>query len=429
MHICHLTQSVSTNGGGIAEAVRAMSMAQCADDARVSVLSPRDGGGPLAPWPPDSPGWLRAQRLPGILRFPDLSERLDQSMPDVAHVHGLWTWLSIGVPRWAARNSRPHLASPHGMLDGWALACSKWKKRAAASAFENRHLSSASCIHALCRPECDSIRAYGLKNPVCIIPNGVDLPEIGEIGEIGDRKSEIGDQKKTLLFLGRIHPKKNLTSALRAWNEIRRQGTGARGREEWTFAIAGWDQGGHEAELKELATGLGIRWADVRDRDAGSSNFSFQLSEFQLLFTGPAFGEAKDQLLRSASAFILPSLSEGLPMAVLEAMAYRLPVLLTDHCNLPEAFTANAAIRIGTDVGGQKAGDRGQGTGVGGQVLPINEGMRVLFDMTDAERKTMGQRGRALVERQFTWPQVAAQMKEVYEWVLGGGEKPGCVWD
>jgi poly(glycerol-phosphate) alpha-glucosyltransferase len=117
--------------------------------------------------------------------------------------------------------------------------------------------------------------------------------------------------------------------------------------------------------------------------------------------------------LRQADAFILPSFSEGLPMSVLEAMAYRLPVLMTDHCNLPEGFAAEAAVRIGT--------------GLRGQPMGIDEGMCTLMEMSDSERVAMGQRGRALVEERFTWPQVAAQMKEVYEWVLGGGETPGCV--
>jgi poly(glycerol-phosphate) alpha-glucosyltransferase len=146
-----------------------------------------------------------------------------------------------------------------------------------------------------------------------------------------------------------------------------------------------------------------------------------------VVFLGPAFGEAKDQLLRRASAFILPSFSEGLPMSVLEAWAYRLPVLMTEHCNLPEGFAAEAAMRIGTDGGDQRSEVGGQMSGLGGQTMSMTEGMRALMEMSDAERLLMGQRGRSLVEREFTWPQVAAQMKEVYEWVLGGGAKPRCV--
>jgi poly(glycerol-phosphate) alpha-glucosyltransferase len=128
-----------------------------------------------------------------------------------------------------------------------------------------------------------------------------------------------------------------------------------------------------------------------------------------VIFTGPAFGEAKDALLRRASAFILPSFSEGLPMSVLEAWSYRLPVLMTDHCNIPEGFAADAAIRIGTDC------------------ESIAEGMRVILQSTIHHLQSIGQNGRLLVEDRFTWPQVAAQMKEVYDWILGGGPKPCSV--
>ena len=98
-------------------------------------------------------------------------------------------------------------------------------------------------------------------------------------------------------------------------------------------------------------------------------------------------------------------------MAVLEAWAYRLPVLMTEHCNLPEGFAADAAIRIGTDV------------------ESIAEGMRQILQSTIYDLQSIGRNGRSLVEERFTWPQVAVQMKEVYEWILGGGSKPGCVRD
>ena len=411
MHVCHLTQSVSTHGGGISEAIRALATAQSIGGTFVSVLSPRDDGGELKPWPAESIGWLRAQRLPGLLRFPDLHDHLDERNPDLTHIHGLWTWLSVGVPRWAARHRRPTMVSPHGMLDPWALARSRWKKRAAAMAFENRHLASAACIHALCQSEADSIRAYGLKNPIAVIPNGMDLPEIG------DRRSEIGDQRKFLLFLGRLHPKKGLINALIAWANFQTKNQAPSTKADWTFAIAGWDQDGHEADLKRLCHELGLSYADIpasefvgplcgvpgpsslvelaveqsssqaqpqqqlmspseapshdqpRTKDQGprtapqaqSPSLLSPGSNSSVLFLGPAFGETKDALLRSASAFILPSFSEGLPMSILEAWAYRLPVLMTDHCNLPEGFDADAAIRIGSGIRSQESGGRGQG--------------------------------------------------------------------
>jgi poly(glycerol-phosphate) alpha-glucosyltransferase len=125
------------------------------------------------------------------------------------------------------------------------------------------------------------------------------------------------------------------------------------------------------------------------------------LPDVDVVFFGPAFGEDKEQLLRSAEAFILPSFSEGLPMSVLEAWAYGLPVVMTPECNLPEGFATGAALEI-------RSGERS-----------FQDGMRTLIEMTDQERAAMGLRGRRLVEEKFTWSKVAAQMRRLYEEVLG----------
>jgi poly(glycerol-phosphate) alpha-glucosyltransferase len=127
------------------------------------------------------------------------------------------------------------------------------------------------------------------------------------------------------------------------------------------------------------------------------------------VFWGPAFGAEKTQLFRSADAFILPSLSEGLPMAVLEAWAHGLPVVITPECNLSEAFMDEAAIRINPDA------------------QSISVGLEELFSMPDSELQAMGARGRQLVEQRFSWKMIAHQMKQVYDWLVGGGVEPECV--
>jgi poly(glycerol-phosphate) alpha-glucosyltransferase len=119
-----------------------------------------------------------------------------------------------------------------------------------------------------------------------------------------------------------------------------------------------------------------------------------------VVFVGPAYGADKNALLQSAHAFILPSLSEGLPMSVLEAWAAGLPVVMTPECNLPEGFACRAALEIRNDED------------------VFRQGLQTLLEMTDGELVEMGLCGRRLVEEKFTWSRVAAQMHRLYKDVM-----------
>ncbi len=293
---------------------------------------------------------------------------------------------SVVASHWASRWKRPLVISPHGMLDPWAVRNSAWKKRLAGYFFENRHLQHAACLHALTDAEYEAIRAYGLENPVAVIPNGVDVPELSDPLPAPDWASDL-DSVRVLLFLGRLHPKKGLANLLHAWMRV--LGQVPTGVEEWRLVIAGWDQGGHEAELRQLAEAL-------------------QLNE-KVRFVGPQFAAQKAASLARADAFVLPSLSEGLPMAALEAWAHGLPVLMTRQCNLPEGFNARAAIEI--------------------EPVPNRMGERLaaFLSLPEAERLAMGERGRRLVKAHFGWEGIAAQMSKVYRWLVNGGEIPAYV--
>lgn len=413
--------SLSRSAGGIFEIELALAKELLEQGVGVRVLGLQD-----IHWEADHARWspVSARVFPtiGPRAFgyaPSLFQEMVGSEASLAHLHYMWMYPSVAITQWATRCGKPYVVTPNGMLEPWALNNSAWKKKLAGFLYENRMLRGATCLQANTEKELRDIRAYGLKNPVCVIPNGIDIPEDRGQGAV-DRDQEV--EKRVLLFLGRLHPKKGLPNALRAWAKMRGQGSVIRDQDEWQFVIAGWDQGGHEAELKRHCDVLGLAYAAVPAAEwvgrggvgqeqvapLGTSGPTRQSSP-TVIFTGPAFGETKDALLRRAAAFILPSFSEGLPMSVLEAWAYRLPVLMTDHCNIPEGFAADAAWRIGTDV------------------EDIAEGMRLFLQSPISDLQSLGRNGRALVEHQFTWPMVAAQMKEVYEWVLGSGERPSSI--
>jgi glycosyltransferase involved in cell wall biosynthesis len=171
-----------------------------------------------------------------------------------------------------------------------------------------------------------------------------------------------------------------VANLIHAWNHTFNSQTCK--SDTWILAIAGWDQSGYETELKRIAAVPSIA------------------------FLGPQFGSDKSKCYRTCDAFILPSLSEGLPMTVLEAWAYAKPVLMTPECNLPEGFSADAALRVGPGP------------------EEIADGLKTIIEMSDNDRRAMGARGRELVATKFSWPRISEEMRAVYDWLLGGGAPP-----
>ena len=386
MKIGLLMGHVSRRAGGLWISVRQLGRALAETGLEVEIFGLAGPGSDTdcAAW--DGPP-LRMHDVLGAAAFgyaPRLARSLHGRCPSLLHANGLWMYPSLAGLRWSRRSRRPYLVSPHGMLDPWAVSNSAWKKRLVGWWFEDAHLAGAACLHALTAAEGRAIRAYGLANPICIVPNGVDLPEDPSFARPTWLEAS-GKDRRIVLFLGRLHPKKGLENLLAAWRDVQ----GSPGASEWLLVIAGWDQGGHERHLRQVAEDRGIARS--------------------LRFVGPQFDRDKAASFACADAFVLPSLSEGLPVAVLEAWSHGLPVLMTGACNLPEGFAAGAALPIATDSAG------------------IAAGLRRLFALSDAERRAMGVRGQALVRERFSWRGVGEQMAGVYRWVLGGGPAPACV--
>lgn len=303
----------------------------------------------------------------------DIHNLIEEYHPDIIHSQGLWMYHSAAVLRYKKRHPEVKvIVQPHGMLDPWAVRNSGWKKSIVGYWYEYENLRRADCIHALCQSEADAIRQFGLKNRIEIIPNGIALPEwpLDEI--LAKRKKNEG--RKTLLYIGRIHPKKGLRELIGGLALVKEKKPEF--LNEWQVKIAGWDQLNHTAELKTL-----IESKNLNDC---------------ITLVGPAFGDEKERLLTGASAFILPSFSEGLPMSVLEAWAYALPVVMTPHCNIPDGFTAEAAICCEPNP------------------QSIANSFAKLNYLTNDEASRMGIRGYSLVETKFTWSRIAKLTIDLY---------------
>ncbi len=382
MRIACLVPSISRNAGGAYESVLHLCQSLYSlPETEVQVLGMLDENTnhDQSSWAPLTTHIFAVQGPPQFGYAPGLKERLYDLDADILMTHGLWMYPTLVALAWHRRTGRPFLMNPHGMLDAWAINHSYWKKRIVAFLHEDSVLRKAACIRALCPSEAGSIRAYGLRNPICVIPNGVNQKD-----EHAVKPRPKGP--KVLLYLGRIHPKKGLSQLLRAWAAARRR---PGERDDWNLKIVGWSQGDHEQELKDLVQHLGI-------------------SE-SVTFSGPLFGQAKTSAYYEADAFILPSFSEGLPMAVLEAWSHQLPVLITPQCNLPEGLQTGAALRVEVEIGS------------------LTQGLETLFSMTDEARTLMGRLGRELVSKRFNWPQIGGQMNAVCQWLLGKAGPPACL--
>ncbi|MBE7157249.1 MAG: glycosyltransferase [Rhodospirillales bacterium] len=390
LNVAALTLSISRHAAGMLDCVRRpVQEMRGQQGLSIEVLSLRDDQTDVdrAGWSP-VPTRIFSAVGPGKLAFaPALTAYLQQTPFDLVHTFGLWTYLSQIACAWSRRSHRPSVVTPQGMLDPWALANSRWRKLLVGFLYEYRHLRQASCLHATCQAELEAFRAFGLRNPVCIVPNGVDLPMETASEASSPWGRSVHREQRVLLYLGRLHPKKNLPELLRAWAQLRRASpvTAA----DWTLVIAGWDQHGHAAKLRELITALGI--------------------EKSVHFAGALYGVDKAAAYRCADAFVLPSFSEGLPLVVLEAWSHRLPVLMTPACNLPDGFIVGAALRADPEP------------------RSLAAALNTLFRMSETDRRAMGDRGRALVERKFTWSQSARDMAEVYRWLVADAPQPTFV--
>lgn len=381
MHLAVITANISRFGGGPFESVRRLSQTVSGTDGvRVTVLGLSHGAEreDIEAWAPLDLVACRVLAFPSFKLAPALGSALSRVAPDIVHRHGLWSYPSVVTSNWHRATGKPYIISPRGMLDDWAIQNSGWKKRIASLLYEKRHLSNAACLHALSGAEFEAIRRRGLHNPVCVVPNGVDIratpPGVPAPGAIAAQP-----RKRVLLFLGRVHPKKGIVALLQAWQRLQQSHGPAR---DWQLAVAGWEDGSHGIRSLECAREPSVSWL------------------------GPVFGEEKHACFAAADAFILPSFSEGVPMAVLEAWSHGVPTLITTACNLPEGFEAGAAIEIAPNTDS------------------IEAELKRLFEMPPGRLAAIGAAGRELARKRFGWPAIAGRMLAVYRWLVDGGTPP-----
>ncbi|WP_170314761.1 glycosyltransferase [Aquibium carbonis] len=289
---------------------------------------------------------------------------------DILHTHGLWRMPNV----YAAPGARLVMA-PRGMLAPAALAFSAGRKRIFLALAQGAALRAADMFHATSEGEYDDIRRFGLRQPVAVIPNGVAVPPTQAVA----RGAEHG---RTILSLGRIHPVKGLDTLLEAWARVEPDAP------DWALHIVGPDEGGHASELAALQRRLGLQRVRIHP---------------------PVHGAARDARMAAADLFVLSSRSENFAMTVAESLAVGVPVISTKGAPWP-GLEAN---RCGWWI------DHGPES--------LARTLALAISLSDDERRAMGSRGRAWMEREFSWDRMAAMSLAAYAWLLGHGDRPDFV--
>lgn len=321
-------------------------------------------------------GPRRLGRSPAMAAW--LSEQVSQNNIDVIHNHGMWQMNSVYPGAISKKFKINYVVSPRGSFSEWAMKNGSFFKSSFWKYIQRPSLSETSCFHATSHQEYEDVRRLGFRQPIAIIPNGIDIPPLNEMA---------GGNMRTLLFLGRLHKKKGLEMLLSAWRAVEKRFP------EWRLCIAGSDTGyygssGYAYELQTLAVSLGLE---------------------RIEFIGELNGEQKLKAYQESELFILPTYSENFGMTVAEALASGTPVIVTQ----------------GAPWGGLE--DNCSGWWIETSVDALVAALEIALSYETDVLAAMGASGRAWMEREYSWDEIGYRMQETYKWLRDGGNCPSWV--
>ncbi|MEP4484836.1 MAG: glycosyltransferase [Halioglobus sp.] len=292
---------------------------------------------------------------------------------DIMHNHSLWMMPNVYSCRAVKGTNVPLVVSPRGTLSHRAMSNGARIKRIFWPLVQRPALDHVTCFHATAMSEYEDIRRLGFNQPVAIIPNGIDVPDV---------KKPARGVMRTLLYLGRIHPIKGLDNLLPAWKEVQRDFP------DWQLRIVGPDNRGYLKEMKQLAATLKLQ---------------------RIEFTGPLTGRDKTQAYLNADLFVLPTYSENFGMTVAESLAAGTPAIATSGA--PWAGLSEKKSGWWIDIGKDA----------------LIECLGTAMTQSRTELDLLGINGRSWMMESYSWKNVAMSMRLTYGWLLKKNEKPKFV--
>jgi glycosyltransferase involved in cell wall biosynthesis len=308
----------------------------------------------------------------GLARSHRLSRELATLPADVVlHAHNTFNPLNVQVDRAATARGLKVFFNPHGALDpalfsGWDFK--SLKKRLYIRFFTRPKLNRATGIFALTSLEQAQLVSLGIHAPIHVVPNGIRPVSVAssEAGLALRARHDLSPTDRVALFVGRITAKKRIEDIIRAIS-----GLGAH------LFIAGNPDAepDYAALLRAEAFSAGcssrVHWLGFMDEAAKAAAYA------------------------AADCFVHASESEGMALAILEAMSAGLPVVVTQGCYMAEAARAGALIECASGP------------------AALTDALRPLLMDLDLAQK-QGRRGQAYVAAAHDWANLARRSLQIY---------------
>lgn len=390
MKILHIIPSISPLRGGPSQAILEMVQAQRQQGIDAAIATTNDHGDAtfVAPYGqpiergsipelvgPSVPIWVFPRVLSQVVALrefavaPTFAPWLWQHVADydLVHIHAIFNYPTTLGMAIAKAKGIPYIVRPIGSLCRWSLEQGKAKKRLYLQTLGRRLLRGSAALHFTTIQERQEALAAGFDGASFILPHGVQLPAtMADASRQLRQRLQITNDAPIVLFLSRLHPKKGIEHLIDAVATL--------ANESFTLVIAGSGDAEYEAAIAQRIeqAGLGPQVRQI----------------------GFVSGDWKTCLLQGADLFVLPSYSENLGIALLEAMAAGLPVITT-----PEVAIAPLIEQHQTGL-------------VTAAYAPALATAIQHYLHHPATARQHGQQGRALVETEFSWPTQAARLLE-----------------
>ncbi|MBO1351796.1 MAG: glycosyltransferase [Hormoscilla sp. GUM202] len=294
---------------------------------------------------------------------------------DLIHTHYLFSYASTCAAFIARKQGIPYIRRTIGQLSPWALAQSRLKKQIYSFLIERGSLNDAAAIHCTSEEEATDVRKFGIVAPTVTLPLGVELVT-QQVNAKTKLRAVYGISLETpvVLFLSRLHYKKRPDLLIEALHQLKSQS------HNFYLMMAGSGDTSYVQELKNLANNLGLG-----DRTC---------------FPGFVTGEDKQLLLQGSDIFVLPSFSDNFGIAVAEAMAAKLPVIVTPEVQIASGIVAAEAGLI-----------------IEGEVEALARAIAKLLSSPDYRRQ-LGENAARVANQHYCWQTIAQNLTFIYSSII-----------